>query len=499
MTGQIDVGWSVVPLGLQEVNEGKSRIIARARDVEEMRNQTIRVNIVNVRNPQDQARGDHQVHAGVRQVDRLGLLEPAGDRDLRQEHEGDARRSPSRAWTSSIPSRPCRWARSATSSVRSRMRWTASSSRRRRRRRISRACSTSSTSRSADRGNVKPLASLGEIDPTLRRRNRHRFRRRCLSTRLAGRARYFDWSALGLVDSLFLRRRRVLAAVSRLSVFERPYASVGVAAFGIVESRSPPRRDRALPWPRAGARRLFLSAPKSPTPRIDIPQRYRAAPRNADAALPSVVWWRGFGSKAAHRSDRGGADLQSRHRRGRRPHRAGRRAGAHRGSRRCCRWSISTAARAARASSQIAPGSGGDRRRRSERITYSTSLSASYEIDFWGKNRAALRAAEELAAASRFDREVVALTTVVTVANSYFLVLSAQDRLRTARENLAAATRVYNLVEGALQGRHRLRARHRAAGKPGQQPARRDPAARADRAGERRHACGADRPRARRT
>ena len=51
---------------------------------------------------------------------------------------------------------------------------------------------------------------------------------------------------------------------------------------------------------------------------------------------------------------------------------------------------------------------------RSERVTYSTSLSASYEIDFWGKNRAALRAAEETAVASRFDREVVALTTVVS-------------------------------------------------------------------------------------
>jgi len=47
MTGQIDVGWSVVPLGLQEASEGKRRILARARDVEEMRNQTIRVNIAN--------------------------------------------------------------------------------------------------------------------------------------------------------------------------------------------------------------------------------------------------------------------------------------------------------------------------------------------------------------------------------------------------------------------------------------------------------------------
>ena len=47
MTGQIDVGWSVVPFGLSDIAEGKIRIIARARDVVEMRNQTIRVNIVN--------------------------------------------------------------------------------------------------------------------------------------------------------------------------------------------------------------------------------------------------------------------------------------------------------------------------------------------------------------------------------------------------------------------------------------------------------------------
>ena len=41
----------------------------------------------------------------------------------------------------------------------------------------------------------------------------------------------------------------------------------------------------------------------------------------------------------------------------------------------------------------------------------------------------------------------MALTTVVSVANSYFLVLAAQDRLRIARDNLAAATRVFNLIK----------------------------------------------------
>ena len=77
----------------------------------------------------------------------------------------------------------------------------------------------------------------------------------------------------------------------------------------------------------------------------------------------------------------------------------------------------------------------------------SATLNASYEIDFWGKNRSALRAAEETAVASRYDREVVGLTTVVATANAYFQVLAAQDRLRVARENLASATRILNLIQ----------------------------------------------------
>lgn len=77
----------------------------------------------------------------------------------------------------------------------------------------------------------------------------------------------------------------------------------------------------------------------------------------------------------------------------------------------------------------------------------SATLNASYEIDFWGKNRSLLRAAEETAVASRFNREVVGLTTVVSVANAYFQVLAAQDRLRIARENVASADRILNLIK----------------------------------------------------
>ena len=47
MTGQIDIGWSVVPFALKDVNDGKIRIVARAREATELQNQTIRANLAN--------------------------------------------------------------------------------------------------------------------------------------------------------------------------------------------------------------------------------------------------------------------------------------------------------------------------------------------------------------------------------------------------------------------------------------------------------------------
>jgi len=48
MTGQVDVGWSVVPFALKDVIDGKVRIIARSSEAAELKNQTIRVNLANV-------------------------------------------------------------------------------------------------------------------------------------------------------------------------------------------------------------------------------------------------------------------------------------------------------------------------------------------------------------------------------------------------------------------------------------------------------------------
>ena len=82
-----------------------------------------------------------------------------------------------------------------------------------------------------------------------------------------------------------------------------------------------------------------------------------------------------------------------------------------------------------------------------EVVNYSASLSASYQLDFWGQNRDALQAAEETAHANRFDRDVVALTTLSSVANAYFQVLASQDRLRTAQQNIASAQRILDAIK----------------------------------------------------
>src|SRR5262247_1061629 len=82
-----------------------------------------------------------------------------------------------------------------------------------------------------------------------------------------------------------------------------------------------------------------------------------------------------------------------------------------------------------------------------ERNLFHAALNASYAIAFWGKNRANSRAAQESAVASRFNKEIVVLSTIVSVGNAYFQVLSSQDRLRIARDNFNIANRILTLIK----------------------------------------------------
>ncbi|HEY8160921.1 MAG TPA: efflux transporter outer membrane subunit [Methylocystis sp.] len=82
---------------------------------------------------------------------------------------------------------------------------------------------------------------------------------------------------------------------------------------------------------------------------------------------------------------------------------------------------------------------------------FQLGLTASYEIDFWGKNEDASYSARLLANASRFNRDTVEISTIASVLNAYFQVLTAQDRLRIAHNNVAIAERVNRAIQARFE------------------------------------------------
>jgi NodT family efflux transporter outer membrane factor (OMF) lipoprotein len=188
-------------------------------------------------------------------------------------------------------------------------------------------------------------------------------------------------------------------------------------------------------------------------PGQDIPAAFIATSATAQAAWPATDWWRAFGSEELNglidRARVYNNDL------------------------------VAAAARVYQADAQVrisgAPllpsvnangqfsydrsGSGSGRSslgsvaggsRYFDSRSYSAQLSASYDVDFWGKNRAALQSAQAAALSTRFDQETVALTVVTSVASTYFQMLGAQDRLRVAQQNLGDAVRTLNAYQARL-------------------------------------------------
>jgi outer membrane protein, multidrug efflux system len=231
------------------------------------------------------------------------------------------------------------------------------------------------------------------------------------------------------------------------------------------------RRSGALPTRRRGGIRVapafavLLLAPglsgcilgsERPELNVEVPGAYREAPkRSVDAAVPALDWWRGFRSKelttlmedaqvfnldiAVALAQVVQADAQ---------------VGVNgsplfpsiTGTVTAEQEKVSTATSGGGSGTGFGGGGG------STFSNYNVGLTASYMIDFWGKNRATLYAAEESATVARYNREVVTLTTLVTVANTYFQVLAAQDELRVARRNLAAAERIMTLINQQFAG-----------------------------------------------
>jgi NodT family efflux transporter outer membrane factor (OMF) lipoprotein len=206
-----------------------------------------------------------------------------------------------------------------------------------------------------------------------------------------------------------------------------------------------------------------------PEPNLDVPASYTQGPRSpalAEAALPTLDWWRKFRSaeltRIVEEARESNLDVAAAIARIVQADAQARLAGApllplidfngdttrSRSSQTLTRGNtnpntLDPNSGSSRASAAAAGRAPSDQVRSNVRMT----LNASWEIDFWGKNRALLRAAEETAVATRYAREVVTLTTIVAAATAYFQVLASQDRLKAARENLESANRVLALIK----------------------------------------------------
>jgi NodT family efflux transporter outer membrane factor (OMF) lipoprotein len=182
--------------------------------------------------------------------------------------------------------------------------------------------------------------------------------------------------------------------------------------------------------------------PDPPDLKIDVPESYVTARKGPDSGLPALDWWRGFGSRelTALMEEAQTANLDIA-------------AAVARIDQADAQVRITNAAllpvldaNFTGTRTRTAIFGGAARGGSPVSSLYNFNLTASYTLDFWGKNRATLLAEVETAISTRYAKEVVALTTLVSVANAYFNVLDAQDRLRIARENLRAASQILDLI-----------------------------------------------------
>jgi multidrug efflux system outer membrane protein len=177
-----------------------------------------------------------------------------------------------------------------------------------------------------------------------------------------------------------------------------------------------------------------LQAPRPPAPAL--PETF--AHTSGGASWPSSDWYRGFGSTELDglidQAVTNNFDLQAAH------------------------WRIEQALeRATQAHAALLPSvdglgninylSGHSRDGGLHETVWSALLSASYEIDFWGKNRAAADSARNSLIASQADRDTLALTTLAAIANEYFQLLSFRERLDIAHANVAAARKLVEIVD----------------------------------------------------
>jgi NodT family efflux transporter outer membrane factor (OMF) lipoprotein len=180
--------------------------------------------------------------------------------------------------------------------------------------------------------------------------------------------------------------------------------------------------------------------PEYKRPGLQVPDDWKTPP--ADSAMttwPQAGWWHGFGSPELDRyieqARRANYDLAAAMARVR-----------------------EADAQVTIAGAALLPTIGGEVTAVKERTQATSSqyvnfrqvspqLTASYMLDFWGRNRAAKEVAEAAATASRYDQATVELTIVTSVASSYFQSVELRDRLAVAEGNYQSASGILKALQ----------------------------------------------------
>lgn len=178
-------------------------------------------------------------------------------------------------------------------------------------------------------------------------------------------------------------------------------------------------------------------------PAVETPQSWMSAGAEAEtrpAEPPPADWWRAFGNeelaRLVERAQANSPDLAAA------AARVAQASATRRAAASTLLPSVGGSASGSRSGQDLDTfGTGADR------VSWRGVIDASYEIDFWGRNRAGAIAAEASELASVFDRETVLLTLSSEVAAVWLQYLALEDRIDVAQASLDNARTVLELIE----------------------------------------------------
>jgi len=181
-----------------------------------------------------------------------------------------------------------------------------------------------------------------------------------------------------------------------------------------------------------------------PRLRFTLPEaapRFANAPADAPTAWPERAWWRAFGSPELDaliaEAEAGEATLRA----------AAFRIAQSEATASILRAplvpSLGSSGGLSQSRSNAATGSGGGITRENA----SVALTASYEVDLWGRLRSSAAAGGARLLSSRYDRDALALSVTAQTAQIYFDVLALRRRVALARESLGIAQRIGAVID----------------------------------------------------